>query len=368
MRRRNVRGWAALVATCLALVLPGACGSTTGRSGGEAGAEVDAGSPSAAGADDSAGTTSGGARAGSAGATSSPGGRTSQGGADGEGGADDDGATGELAGGAGESAGAAGDGGAPPASGCLLGYPGPPLTTIDGLPRVVASGDMNDDGRMDLVVGNWINLGDRLISSLTVLPGQGNGTFSTPIDYDLGSFAASAIALADFNGDRQLDVAIAGSNGKVDGLGLLVFLGAGGGTLAPPTAHVVGDTPTGLVATDLDADGHTDLAVASFYSTDVTVLLNTGDGTFGSGESTRTGILAMGLVAADFDGDGWTDLAVAEARFFFNVLTNQGHGVFVDDVGAIGTGAGVEQAHSLVAADFDHDGRPDLAIGYEGDS
>src|SRR6478609_6884556 len=75
----------------------------------------------------------------------------------------------------------------------------------------------------------------------------------------------------------------------------------------------------------------------------------------------------MGLVAADFDGDGWTDLAVAEARFFFNVLTNQGHGVFVDDVGAIGTGAGVEQAHSLVAADFDHDGRPDLAIGYEGD-
>ena len=110
----------------------------------------------------------------------------------------------------------------------------------------------------------------------------------------------------DFNGDGRLDLAVAnvGSND------VSVLLGNGNGTFRPQVTYAVGSDPIALVTGDFNGDGRTDLAVANFGSNDVSVLLGNGDGTFGSQVTYAVGSDPIALVTGDFLGDGRTDLAV----------------------------------------------------------
>ncbi len=234
-------------------------------------------------------------------------------------------------------------------------------------PEDVIAGDFGGDGGPDLVVADAGNFFYNSPSGLSVLRGDGDGTFTGRTFVLAGgpNSAFSSVAVGDFNGDGRLDFAMA------DGDAVLVYLGNGDGTFAPPLSFPTGPDPVAVVAGDFFGDGYTDLAVADAGSafddipSDVTLFRNNGDGTFGQGVVVATGVDFTALAVGDFYGDGRTDLAVLDSGpGTLMLLQNEGGGNFqVTTSESVGTGAG-----ALAVADFDGDGRPNLAVTNEGAS
>src|SRR5262245_39250325 len=148
----------------------------------------------------------------------------------------------------------------------------------DFTPSSMAVGDVNGDGRPDLVVNNTGGL-DSVVAQLAVLLGNGDGTFRAPILHSPGTTGGDGdVALADFNNDGRLDVAVGGQAALPDGL--TVNIGNGDGTfgapfLSPLRFSTGGNDPFGVTAADLNGDGRVDLVAANSASSSVGVLLNT---------------------------------------------------------------------------------------------
>jgi hypothetical protein len=144
-------------------------------------------------------------------------------------------------------------------------------------PSSIAVGDVNGDGRPDLVI-NLIGGEDSVVSQFGVLLGHGDGTFGAPILNSPQGGEDGDVVLGDFNNDGRLDVAVGGEAALPDGLA--VFNGNGDGTfgapfLSPLRLSTGGNDPFGVAAADLNGDGRVDLVAANASSGTVGVLLNT---------------------------------------------------------------------------------------------
>lgn len=184
-------------------------------------------------------------------------------------------------------------------------------------PWGIAVGDMNNDGIPDLVVANYGYPND----PLAVLLGKGHGKFQNPVTYDAG-YRPSIVALGDFNSDGNLDVAV------VNSYGLDVLLGNGDGTLSRAKFYSTGAyLPTWVVVADFNGDGILDLGVSNISNTgpdSVAVLLGNGDGTFRKPRqfSIGVGTSPNQLVVADFNHDGRPDVATVNGNSTVSVLLN----------------------------------------------
>jgi hypothetical protein len=207
----------------------------------------------------------------------------------------------------------------------------------------VAVGDFDDDGTPDLAVAN---LGSNTVS---VLLGNGNGSFQAPRSYAAGSKPQS-VAAGDFNGDGVPDLAVAnaGSYPYTDG-SVSVLLGNGDGTFRAAVSYAAGTAPTSVAVGDFNGDGLLDLAVADAGG--VRVLLGNGDGTFRTTPiSYVSGVSPNSVAVADFNGDGWPDLAVANfASNDVSLLLNDTNWP-AGSGGALGRGTGSGVNHQSFAS------------------
>jgi hypothetical protein len=229
-----------------------------------------------------------------------------------------------------------------------------------------AVGDFNGDGRPDLVVANAAT-GTVSVLLNTARVAVANIPFAAPQTIAFSTNPV-ALAVADFNGDGRPDIVV------IDGNAVMVLLnttaqGAGTVTFAAPRTFAVGAGPDAVAVADFDADGRPDLAVANKTDGTVSVLLNTTPAKSGTPFLAAQQTFAVGagpdaIAAADFNGDGRPDLAVVnEFGDTVSVLLNEiGANGALAPFGAQQTLAVGSAPWSVAVADFNSDGRPDLAV------
>ena len=216
-------------------------------------------------------------------------------------------------------------------------------------PIGIAIGDVNRDGRPDIVVTNGTP------GTISVLLATGDGTFGAPTAFTVGTTPV-AVALGDLNRDGILDAVVvnAGSNS------ISILLGNATGGFGAHTDIPVGVGPTAVAIGDLDGDGRLDVVVTNGGSGTVMVLRGNGIGGLTLVGEFPTGAAPSSVVLADVNADNLLDVIVGNRdSSTVSVFPGVGSGLLgppVDLADATGI-------RSVAVGDFNRDGRPDIVAG-----
>lgn len=235
-------------------------------------------------------------------------------------------------------------------------------------PIDVTTGDFNSDGVTDLAIANNFsrNLSVRLGNQSASSPGEGDGTFAAPLALSAERIAID-VAVGDFDGDGQMDIAAA--NRGSSSVSIFLSSGAQDGLFAPQASFDVGAFPWGMTTGDFNGDGILDLATANRSSDDVSILLGDGsngmgDGTFSVPATYSAGETPENVITGDFNGDGIADLATANGTTVDEVTVLLGNGSNGTGDGTFGSPSGFstdDAPVNLTTADFNGDDILDLA-------
>jgi hypothetical protein len=236
----------------------------------------------------------------------------------------------------------------------------PPVAyQVGGNPFTLATGDFNRDGVPDLAVV------DNGSATVSILLGNGNGTFGAATSYAVGS-GPGHIAVGDLDHDGFLDV-VTNSSGTNN---MSILLGHGDGTFAPRVLVAAGPTPYGFALADFNGDGNLDIAAANFIENTVAILIGHGNGGFDvprvdsiGPAGTQVGARPYFVAAGDFNHDGITDLVVTnQDSYDVSILIGHGDGSFAHEVRY----AVREYPYCVALGDYNHDGITDLAVANAG--
>jgi hypothetical protein len=227
--------------------------------------------------------------------------------------------------------------------------------------------DFNGDGLPDILIPD-----DAF--SLAYLKGYGDGTFHAAVNYyipttDGGYTNGFGVASGDFNGDGYPDI-VAGNDGD-NTVGVVVFLSRPDGSLQPGVNYNSTSSNGNLLfvaVADFNQDGKLDIAAVDYVNGIVQIFNGNGDGTFTTGSTFATDVSntePYDLVAADFNGDGYPDLAVvnyyAGSSSDVGILINDGTGNFKP---AVPYPISSYAWHGIAAGDLNGDGKIDLALPF----
>lgn len=245
------------------------------------------------------------------------------------------------------------------------GYANPPtvVNNLYGYPSNIKAGDLNNDGKIDLVVMTPNS------NRFSVLLGDGTGNFTAVQGQTLGTGSyIDDLAIADFNTDGKQDLAVVRSGQNT----VYVLPGLGNGNFASPAALSIAGAPVSIIAADFNNDGKPDLAISNSYLATiaghsiqqyyVSVFINNDKGGFNP--KTDYPVDGAGLLATgDFNTDGKKDLAMTSGYFIAGgslkgvaILSGDGAGGFGS---AITFSAGTNSSY-LAVGDFNSDNKDDV--------
>ena len=230
-------------------------------------------------------------------------------------------------------------------------------TDLASPPYSVAVGDLNNDGELDVAVVHFSSA-----STVSVLLGNGDGTFQDAVDYSTGP-SPNCVRIGDLNNDGKLDlVTTSGSSATV-----WVLMGNGDGTFQTKVDYATNPAPVSVAIGDLNGDGNADLAVGNLTVVSglgtVTIMLGNGDGTFPSGTPYATGNGNKSVAIKDLNADGKPDIVSANyLNGTASVLIGNGNGTFQPKVDYL-TGA---SPYSVALDDVSGDGKPDIVTANGG--
>jgi hypothetical protein len=242
-----------------------------------------------------------------------------------------------------------------------------PLTFVTGsMPHDMALGDIDGDGLVDVVTGNF---GDHTVSLIRNTSVPGTIQFGARIDIPAGGSLPRSVTLADVDSDDRLDLLVACH----DSDSVSFFRNMGGGvstnTFPRPAVLPIGDGPHTIVAGDLTGDGRPEILVANFQTPDLAILRHVPGATaevapFRTNNFVELMRLPRGgnaLHLGDIDGDGQADVAVGHWRTRMLAIFRQsdpgGALLRFDELAELSVGHSIQ---SLVVRDLDDDDRPDL--------
>ena len=230
----------------------------------------------------------------------------------------------------------------------------------------VAIGDVDEDGLADLVTFEYTNT----TSTLAWFKGNGDGTFGIRTDVLTGEFITN-VALGDLNHDDHLDLILTSVTNSITNPVVSVLLGNGNGTFGASVNYSVGGFPLSVALDDVNGDDDLDVVTANYFGSNVSVLLGGGDGTLGSRADYSVGAGPLSVALGDVDGDN--DLDIVSANLdgqSVSILFNAGAGSFGNrlDVPILippphpGPGPTIGRPRSVALADFNEDGMMDIAV------
>jgi hypothetical protein len=216
-----------------------------------------------------------------------------------------------------------------------------------------AIGELNKSGIDDLVMS------DTQYNKISVFMNNGNGTFATNVDYPTGTSPIYA-AVSDLNGDGRSDLVTNNLSGTFS-----VLINNGDGTFASHQDYPTGIYPMGFKIVDLNGDKKPDLVTFNSSLNEISILINKGNGTFDPPVTYGTGLLPTSFSIGDLNGDGKPDLVTANVIVdtgmnvsgTVSVLINKGNGTFSPH---IDYPTGVRNIDPVVIGDLNGDGKPDL--------
>ncbi len=229
-------------------------------------------------------------------------------------------------------------------------------------PSTVVIGDIDGDGKPDLVTASYNTINSNMISVLRNASAGTAASFAAKVDYTTGNLPFS-IAIGDIDGDGKSDLVVANVGANTFSI-LKNGSTTGALSFAPKVDYVTETSPIGVAVGDLDGDGKPDLAVVNVGLYSVSVYKNTsvaGAISFAPRVNYGTGNFPYGVAIGDVDGDGKPDLVVVNANSnSVSVFRNTG------TIGTVAFAAKTDYAvggtpYAVVIGDVDGDGKPDLA-------
>lgn len=240
----------------------------------------------------------------------------------------------------------------------------PPTIYFDttSYPAGIALADYNHDGFLDIAVAG---VSSRFgVGSIEVLPGNGDGTFGTPIVYPNAELIGTVdVAAGDFDNDGNLDLLAVGYFTQGNSVSLL--LGNGDGTFRLTQRSRKPLSLYSVAVGDFNEDGSVDAVVSTYRYKSIGLIFGNGDGTLsGPFQSPNGGISPWKVRVADFNGDGHLDISILNEISFrreptVSIHLGNGDGTF--RAGGTFTTKGSE-ASSQAIGDFNEDGIPDIAV------